>query len=151
VSLGNRDIGILIVEDNLSDVRLIKESFADKNVKKNFSVFSDGESAASYLKSVDANDGPARPDLIFLDLDLPKKHGLDVLSEIKSSPVLKSIPVIVLTSSNSDEYVMKSYGSHANCFISKPEDEGKFVEVIRMIEDFWLNTAKLPYRNSGDF
>jgi len=140
----NRNIDVLIVEDNPSDVRLIREAFTDSMSQGNFSVFGDGETALEHLKKIEPENLHTRPDLIILDLNLPGKSGLEVLKEIKSHPSLKSIPVVVLTSSNSDEHVSQSYKLSANCFITKPNDYGEFVDVVKTVSDFWLNLVKLP-------
>ena len=139
-----RRINILLVEDNAGDVRLIQEAFKDSKIENKFSVVYDGEDAMKYLYGKDEFAGSIRPDIIFLDLNLPKKSGMEILEEIKSDPELRKIPVVVLTTSSSAEHIQKSYGLHANCYITKPVDFNHFVDVVKIIEGFWFNIAKLP-------
>jgi len=143
-----RNINILLVEDNPADVRLIREAFKDNKTKNDFHVEQDGEAAINYLNSLKSSgNGTTRPDLIILDLNLPKKNGFEVLEKIKSSPVLRSIPVVVLSTSDSEEHIYKSYNLNANCYITKPVDFNKFLDVVRVIESFWFEVAKLPSVN----
>ena len=145
-----RNINILLVEDNPADVRLIREAFKDNKTKNDFHVEQDGEAAINYLTNLKSNgniNGTIRPDLIILDLNLPKKNGFEVLEKIKSSPVLRSIPVVVLSTSDSEEHIYKSYNLNANCYITKPVDFNKFLEVVKVIESFWFEVAKLPSVN----
>jgi chemotaxis family two-component system response regulator Rcp1 len=142
-----KKIEILLIEDNPGDVRLIREAFKDSNVVGNFQVTGDGESAIEYLNKVGENGLNSRPDMIFLDLNLPKKNGLEVLEEVKSNPLLKSIPVVVLTTSNSEEHIHRSYRLNANCYIIKPVDFDQFTNVVKVIESFWFNIARLPSVN----
>lgn len=139
-----RSACILLVEDNEADVRLIEEAFKENHAANRCSVVSDGEEAIDYLEKIDADDQHVRPDIIILDLNLPKKDGLEVLEEIKSNPLLRSIPVVVLTTSSSQEHVIKSYNLNANCYITKPTEFEKFVEVVKLIESFWFGIAMLP-------
>lgn len=140
----NKNIGVLIIEDNPADVQLIREAFTDNMFQGNFSVYGDGESALEYLKKIEPENLHTRPDLVILDLNLPGKSGLEVLREIKSHPSLKSIPVVVLTASSSDEHITQSYKLSANCFITKPIEYAEFVDVVKTVRDFWLNMVKLP-------
>jgi chemotaxis family two-component system response regulator Rcp1 len=137
-------IEVLLVEDSAGDVRLTREAFKDAKVYVNLHVASDGAEAMAFL----AREGPfanvPRPDLILLDLNLPKKDGREVLEEIKSSPTLKSIPVVILTTSESDADILRSYRLHANCYITKPVDLEGFLTVIKSIDNFWLSVVKLP-------
>lgn len=145
-----RNINILLVEDNPADVRLIREAFKDNKTKNDFHVEQDGEAAINYLNNLKSNgngNGTTRPDLIILDLNLPKKNGFEVLEKIKSNPVLKSIPVVVLSTSDSEEHIYKSYNLNANCYITKPVDFNQFLDVVRVIESFWFEIAKLPSVN----
>lgn len=145
-----RNINILLVEDNPADVRLIREAFKDNKTKNDFHVEQDGEAAINYLNNLKSNgngNGTTRPDLIILDLNLPKKNGFEVLEKIKSNPVLKSIPVVVLSTSDSEEHIYKSYNLNANCYITKPVDFNQFLDVVRVIESFWFQIAKLPSVN----
>jgi len=142
-----RNIEILLIEDNPGDVRLIREAFKDSKVVGNFQVTGDGESAIEYLSKVGENGLNSRPDIIFLDLNLPKKNGLEVLEEVKSNPLLRSIPIVVLTTSNSEEHIYRSYRLNANCYIIKPVDFDQFINVAKVIESFWFNIARLPSVN----
>jgi CheY-like chemotaxis protein len=140
----NNNISIILVEDNPADVRLIQEAFTDNGTPGIFSVFGDGETAIDYLKKFEPENIHTRPELILLDLNLPGKSGFEVLQVIKTSPALRSVPVVVLTSSNSEVHVNRSYKLSANAFITKPHDYGEFVDMVKMIGDFWLNMVKLP-------
>jgi len=145
-----RNINILLVEDNPADVRLIREAFKDNKTKNDFHVEQDGEAAINYLNNLKSNgigNGTTRPDLIILDLNLPKKNGFEVLEKIKSNPVLRSIPVVVLSTSDSEEHIYRSYNLNANCYITKPVDFNQFLDVVRVIESFWFEVAKLPSVN----
>ncbi len=137
-------VEILLIEDNPGDARLTQEALNDGKVKNNLHIVYDGVEATDFLfKRNEYHDAP-RPDLIILDLNLPKKNGQEVLSEIKADPGLKSIPVIVLTISKAEEDIIRSYNLHANCFLIKPIDLNQFFDVVRSIEDFWLSLVKLP-------
>lgn len=150
MDIESRNINILLVEDNPADVRLIREAFRDNKTKNDFHVEQDGEAAINYLNNLKSNgieNGTTRPDLIILDLNLPKKDGFEVLEKIKSNPLLRSIPVVVLSTSDSEEHIYKSYNLNANCYISKPVDFNEFLEVVKVIESFWFEIAKLPSSN----
>jgi CheY-like chemotaxis protein len=150
LDIKSRNINILLVEDNPADVRLIREAFRDNKTKNDFHVEQDGEAAINYLNNLRSNgieNGAARPDLIILDLNLPKKNGFEVLEKIKSNPLLRSIPVVVLSTSDSEEHIFKSYNLNANCYITKPVDFNEFLEVVKVIESFWFEIAKLPSVN----
>lgn len=135
---------ILLVEDNIADAKLtaltIQENFPDVNL----TVASDGIEASEYLKLVDADLSSNRPDLILLDINLPKKNGFEVLSELKASENLKRIPVIMLSSSSAEEDISRAYGLYANCYIAKPLGLNNFLQIIKSIEYFWFNVAQLP-------
>ncbi|MBA2544652.1 MAG: response regulator [Deltaproteobacteria bacterium] len=133
-------IEILLVEDNPADVRLTQEALREGKVRNNLSVARDGEEALAFLRRADT----PRPDLILLDLNLPRRDGREVLEEIKNDPDLKTIPVVVLTSSEADADVIKSYALHANCYITKPVDLEQFIKVVKSIDDFWLAIVRLP-------
>jgi two-component system, chemotaxis family, response regulator Rcp1 len=135
---------ILLVEDSPGDVRLTREAFKDAKVHINLHVASDGTQAMTFLKREGAHASAPRPDLILLDLNLPKKDGREVLEEIKNSPTLKSIPVVILTTSGSDADVLRSYLLHANCYITKPVDLKGFLTVVKSIDNFWLSVVRLP-------
>lgn len=137
-------IEILLVEDNPGDVRLTQEALKDSKVLNNMYVTDDGMEAMAFLHHEGKYADAVRPDLILLDLNMPRKNGREVLSEIKSDDELKRIPVVVLTISEADEDVIKSYNLHANCYITKPIDLNQFIKVVRSIENFWLTIVKLP-------
>ncbi|MGR3310257.1 MAG: response regulator [Candidatus Brocadiales bacterium] len=137
-------VEILLVEDNPGDVRLTKETFRDCKVRNKVHVVEDGIEAMAFLRKEGKYAGAVRPDLILLDLNLPKKDGREVLKEIKSDEKLKSIPVIVLTISNVEEDIIKTYNLHTNSYIIKPIDLEKFAEVVKSIQEFWFIIAKLP-------
>lgn len=139
----SKPIEILLVEDNPGDVELVREALSEGKIRNELHVASDGVEAMRFLKT---NGKPAEqcPDLILLDLNLPRKNGREVLQEIKSDPDLKFIPVVVLTSSKAEEDIVKSYNLHANCYVTKPVDLEQFLKVVRSIEDFWLTVVKLP-------
>ena len=137
-------VEILLVEDNPGDVRLTQEVLNDGKVRNNMSVVKDGVDAISFLQQTGEYAGVPRPDIILLDLNLPKKDGREVLADIKADPDLKNIPVVVLTTSSAEQDIFKSYDLHANCYITKPVDLDQFIRVIRSIEDFWLTIVKLP-------
>jgi CheY-like chemotaxis protein len=136
-------IEILLVEDNPGDVRLIKEVFKDAKIYNNMQVAYDGEAAMEILRR---DDGNIFPDLILLDLNLPKKDGREVLREIKGDDCLKCIPVVILTTSNAEEDLIETYKMNANCYITKPVDLDQFINVVKSIENFWLSIVKLPTR-----
>ncbi len=137
-------INVLLIEDNPGDIRLIQESLKENKFFAELTVISNGEEAINYLKKNGSNSGDSSPDIILLDLNLPKKDGREILYEIKNDDALKSIPVVVLTSSSAEEDISKSYQNYANCFISKPVDLDNFIKVIKSIENFWLTIVKLP-------
>ncbi len=139
-------IEILLVEDNPGDVRLTKEALKEGKVCNNMYVVGDGEEALSFLRRQGNYGKATRPDLILLDLNLPKKSGREVLEEIKADPDLKRIPVVVLTVSKAEQDILRSYDLHANCYITKPVDLEQFIEVVKSIEDFWLTVVMLPPR-----
>jgi chemotaxis family two-component system response regulator Rcp1 len=139
-------IEILLVEDNPGDVRLTIEALRENRVQINLYVARDGEEAMAFLNRTEPFEDAVRPDLILLDLNLPKKDGREVLEEIKCDPILRRIPVVVLTTSSAETDILKTYDLHANCFITKPVDLDQFLRVIKSIEDFWLAIVKLPPR-----
>jgi CheY-like chemotaxis protein len=145
----NIPVEILLVEDNLADVRLTIEALKEGRISNNLSVARDGLEAMEFLhKAGKFADSPA-VDLILLDLNLPKKDGREVLAEIKADPDLKSIPVVVMTTSKAEEDIIKSYNLHANCYVVKPIDFDKFIEVVKAIENFWVSIVTIPHRSSG--
>jgi two-component system, chemotaxis family, response regulator Rcp1 len=137
-------IEILLVEDNLGDADLAREALENSKIRNTLSVVGDGEEALAFLHRRGRYAAAARPDLILLDLNLPRKSGREVLAEIKSDDYLKRIPVVILTVSKDEEDILESYNLHANCFITKPIDLHQFLRVVRAIEDFWLTIVKLP-------
>ena len=139
-----KDIEILLVEDNPGDVRLTMEALKDCKMRNTLYVVEDGEEALSFLYKKGKYADAPHPDLILLDLNLPKKNGKEVLSEIKENPNLKRIPVVILTTSKAEEDILKTYDLHANCYITKPVDFDQFISVVRKIEDFWFSIVKLP-------
>jgi two-component system, chemotaxis family, response regulator Rcp1 len=142
--MNSRTIEILLVEDNPGDARLTLEAFKEGKMLNSFKVISDGVEALAYLRQEGQHSNSVRPDLILLDLNLPKKDGREVLAEIKADEQLKTIPVVVLTTSTAAEDVARAYGSHANCYITKPVELDQFLSAIRSIENFWLSLVKLP-------
>lgn len=141
-----RPIEILMVEDNPGDVRLTVEALKEGKVRNNFHTVADGEEALAFLRRQGPYAEVPRPDLVLLDLNLPKKNGREVLEEIKHDPDLKRIPVVILTVSQAEQDILKSYNLHANCYITKPVDLDHFLEVVRSIENFWLTVVMLPPR-----
>ena len=143
--MNSRIIEILLVEDNPGDARLTLEAFREGKVLNNIRVVRDGVEALAYLRRQGPDYADAvQPDLVLLDLNLPKKDGREVLAEIKADERLKKIPVVVLTTSAAEEDVEKAYGSHANCYITKPVDLDRFLAVVHSIDNFWLSLVKLP-------
>ena len=143
-------INILLVEDNPADARLIKEVFKDTKTKNRLYVVKDGVEAMAFLnQEVDYADIP-RPDVILLDLNLPRKDGREVLKELKEDNVLKRVPIVILTTSSAEEDIIRTYNNHANCYITKPVDFDQFLKVINSIEDFWLSVVKLPSNLNED-
>lgn len=137
-------IEILMVEDNPADVRLTKEAFADAKVLNNMSVVYDGEEAMEFLCRRGMFADAPRPDLILLDLNLPKKDGREVLAEIKEDPDLRRIPVVVLTTSEDERDILGAYDLHVNAYVKKPVDLDQFMKIVEAVEDFWLSVVKLP-------
>jgi len=142
--MGTTAIEILLVEDSPADVRLTIEALKEAKVANRLTVMDDGVKAIDFLQRNGSHSDAPRPDLILLDLNLPRKDGREVLAEIKADPVLRRIPVVVLTTSNAQEDVLKAYELHANCYITKPVDFRQFMKVVKAIEDFWLTIVKLP-------
>ena len=139
-----KPVNILLVEDNPGDSDLAREALESSKLNNNLQVVDDGEKAMAFLRREGPYAKAPRPDLILLDLNLPKKDGRQVLAEIKSDNALKRIPVVILTTSRAEEDVIKSYNLHANCYITKPIDLNQFLHVVRSIENFWLSIVVLP-------
>jgi chemotaxis family two-component system response regulator Rcp1 len=139
-----KPIEILLVEDNLADVRLTQEALKEEKLYNNLSVVNDGVEALAFLRREGGFSSAVRPDLILLDLNLPRKDGREVLNEIKNDPELKCIPVVVLTISKAEKDILETYNQHANCYIVKPLDLNQFSNVVKSIQNFWLTIVKLP-------
>lgn len=139
-----RPIEVLLIEDNPADVRLTQEAFKEGRVANHLSVVNDGVAAMDFLRRDPPYQAAPRPDLILLDLNLPRKSGREVLQEIKSDPILRRIPVMILTTSKADQDLHKAYNLHANCYITKPVDLQQFLNVVKSIEHFWFNIVTLP-------
>ncbi len=139
-------VEILLVEDNPGDIRLIVEVLKEGKISNHLNVVEDGEEALAYLRREGSYQDSIMPDIILLDLNLPKINGTEVLAEIKNDPLLKHIPVIILTTSEAEQDIAKAYDLHANCYITKPVDLEQFLTVVRSIENFWLTIVKLPRR-----
>lgn len=139
-----RQIEILLVEDNPGDVLLTREALKDGKITNKLNVVEDGVEAMSYLRKEGKYESANRPDLILLDLNLPRKDGREVLAEIKNDESLRLIPVVVLTTSEAEKDIVKSYKLNANCYVTKPVELDEFIHVVKSIEDFWLTIVKLP-------
>lgn len=135
---------ILLVEDNPGDVRLAREALKESKLLNKLYQVEDGIKAMAFLRQEGAYSDVPRPDLVLLDLNLPRKNGREILAEIKADETLKRIPVVILTISRAEEDILKSYNLHANCYISKPFDMEQFITVVKSIEDFWFSIVKLP-------
>jgi CheY-like chemotaxis protein len=143
-SLPSRPIEILLVEDNPGDVRLTREALQEAKVRNHLAVATDGVEALAYLRRETPYEDAVRPDLVLLDLNLPRKDGREVLAAIKADPDLKRLPVVVLTTSTAQQDIHESYDLYANCYITKPVDLDQFLAIVTSIEDFWLTIVKLP-------
>jgi CheY-like chemotaxis protein len=142
--MNEREIEILLVEDNPGDARLTTEALKEARVRNKLTHIADGIEALAMLRQQGKYAGVQRPDLILLDLNLPRKDGREVLAEIKADDRLKRIPVVILTTSQAEEDILKAYNLNANCYVSKPVDLDQFIKVVRTINDFWLTIVKLP-------
>ena len=142
----SRPIEILLVEDNAGDVRLIKEALEENKFLNNLHMARDGVEAMKFLHKEGEYANAVRPDLILLDLNLPKKDGREVLAEVKVDEDLKRIPVVIMTISKAEEDILKTYNLHANCYITKPIDLDQFIKVVKSVENFWLAIVELPPR-----
>jgi CheY-like chemotaxis protein len=139
-----KPVEILLVEDNKGDIGLIEEVFEEAKIRNSIHVAEDGEEAVLYLRGGGKFSGSPRPDIILLDLNLPKKDGREVLREIKEDNNLKNIPVVVLTTSRAEKDILKSYDLHANAYVTKPLDFDQLIKVVKSIENFWLEVVNLP-------
>lgn len=140
----SRSIEILLVEDSPGDVLLTREALSEGKVHNRLNIVGDGVEALAFLRQQGKYENAPRPDLILLDLNLPKKDGREVLSEIKLDPQLRSIPVVILTTSQAEQDILRSYDLQANCYVTKPVDLDQFINVVKSIEDFWLTIVRLP-------
>ncbi len=139
-------IHVLLVEDNPADIRLTQEALRESKIYTSLDIARDGEEAMAFLLREGQYADARQPDVILLDLNLPKKDGREVLADIKDHPRLKHIPVVILTSSQAEEDILRTYNLHANCYINKPVDFHQFIKVVRSIESFWFTVVKLPPR-----
>ena len=139
-----RPIEVLLIEDDPGDVLITREAFEHYKIRNTLRVASDGQEGLDYLYQRGSHKGATRPDLILLDLNLPRKDGREVLADVKSDPALRSIPVVVLTTSKSEEDVLRSFDLHANAYVTKPVDFDRFIEVVRGIDEFFVTIVKLP-------
>ncbi len=144
IASSGRPVEILLVEDNLDDVGLTRETLKDSKLLNHMSVVNDGVEAMAYLRREGKYVNATRPDLILLDLNLPKKDGREVLAEIKTDEQLRRTPVVVLTTSSAEQDILKTYDLHANCYITKPVNLDQFSAVVKAIEEFWFTIVKLP-------
>ena len=142
----HKEIDVLLVEDDPGDVLMTREAFAENKVANRLAVVSDGESAMRYLRKEGEHADAPTPDLVLLDLNLPRMDGREVLAAMKSDDVLRSIPVVVLTTSEAEEDVLRSYALHANAYVTKPVDFERFIAVVRQIDDFFVQVVRLPGR-----
>ena len=139
-----KPVEILLVEDNPGDVRLTREALKEAKVRNNLTVVDDGVKALALLRREGEFEGAPRPDLILLDLNLPRMSGREVLAEVKSDPELKTIPIVILTSSQAEKDIVSAYELSVNCYVTKPVDLEQFVTVVKSIEDFWFSIVRLP-------
>ena len=145
-----RPVEFLLVEDNPGDVRLTREALKDSKVRNNLNVLGDGISALAYLRNESPYENALRPDIILLDLNLPKMDGREVLSKIKADPVFRRIPVVIITSSEAEQDILRTYDLHVNCYVTKPVDLDQFIKVVQSIESFWLTIVQLPMLDEAE-
>ena len=145
-----RPVEFLLVEDNPGDVRLTQEALKDSKVRNNLNILGDGMSALAFLRREAPHEHAPRPDIILLDLNLPKMDGRELLSHIKADPKLKRIPVVVITSSEAEQDILRTYDLHVNCYVTKPVDLDQFIKVVQSIETFWLTIVQLPLPDSSE-
>jgi two-component system, chemotaxis family, response regulator Rcp1 len=145
-----RPVEFLLAEDNPGDVRLTKEALRESKISNNLNVVPDGVEAMAFLRRTGSYANAPRPDVILLDLNLPKKDGREVLAEVKADPNLRLIPVVIITSSEAEQDVLRTYELHANCYVTKPVDLEQFIKVIQSIETFWLTIVTLPSSVTSD-
>jgi CheY-like chemotaxis protein len=147
---GMKPIEILLIEDNIGDIRLTEEALKESNLIVNLSVARDGIEAMEFLRGAGSTASAGAPDLILLDLNLPRKDGREVLQEIKNDTDLRRIPVVVLTTSEAEADIVATYGLHANCYINKPVDMDQFIKIVKLLQEFWFTIVKLPPREIKD-
>ncbi|MHB1286638.1 MAG: response regulator [Leptospirales bacterium] len=145
-----RPAEFLLVEDNPGDVRLTREALQESKIRNNLNVVGDGEQALLYLRKHPPHTNALRPDIILLDLNLPRKDGREVLAEIKGDPSLRRIPVVVITSSEAEQDILRTYDLHVNCYVTKPVDLDQFIKVVQSVESFWLTIVRLPSEDMLD-
>lgn len=145
-----RPVEFLLVEDNPGDVRLTQEALKDSKVRNNLNILGDGISALSFLRRESPYENAPRPDIILLDLNLPRMDGRELLAHIKADPKLKRIPVVVITSSEAEQDILRTYDLHVNCYVTKPVDLDQFIKVVQSIETFWLTIVQLPLPDSPE-
>ncbi len=145
MTTAGRAVNILLVEDNPGDVRLTREALKESKLRNELVVVGDGVEAMAFLRREGRYANAICPDIILLDLNLPRKDGREVLAEIKADPKLRQIPVVVLTSSAAERDIVSAYGLHANCYITKPVDLDQFIAVVKSVQDFWFVVVKLPF------
>ena len=139
-----RPAEVLLVEDSPGDVRLTREALKEGKVRNNLSVVSDGVEAMEFLRREGKYKDAPRPDIVLLDLNMPRKDGREVLAEMKGDEALKRIPVVVLTTSEAEQDILRTYDLHANCYLTKPVDLEQFISIVKSVEDFWLTIVQLP-------
>ena len=144
-----KTVEVLLVEDNPGDVRLTFEAMKEGKVVNHINVAQDGVEAMAYLHREGAYKNAVRPDLILLDLNLPRKGGREVLAEVKADETLRQIPIVILTTSQAEEDIVRTYNLHANCYVNKPVDLEQFIEVVKSINNFWFSVVKLPHAVGG--
>jgi len=135
---------VLLVEDSPGDVRLTREALKEGKVRNNLNVVPDGVEAMAYLRREGPYGNATRPDIVLLDLNMPRKDGREVLAEMKADDSLKRIPVVILTTSEAEQDILRTYDLHANCYLTKPVDLDQFISIVKSVEDFWLTIVKLP-------
>ena len=139
-----RPVEVLLVEDSPGDVRLTREALKEGKVRNNLNVVSDGVEAMEYLRRQGKYIDALRPDIVLLDLNMPRKDGREVLAEMKADDRLRRIPVVILTTSEAEQDILKTYDLHANCYLTKPVDLDQFISIVKSVENFWLTIVKLP-------
>ncbi len=142
-------INILLVEDNSADIRLTQEALKESKIAINLHIVKDGVEAMEFLRKKGKFENKIRPDVVILDLNLPKKDGREVLEEIKQDKILKCIPIVILTSSEAERDILKAYNLHANCYIKKPLDIDQFITIVQSTAEFWFSIVKLPSHGCG--